>query len=134
MLFRSNTKTLIKHILKFIVLYHENDPRNGTKFITNKDKIITIFKRDLKKIPYEIFDLDDSWIDLIYHIGENYDTYFEEFEIKKYGKKRALCRYKKDEFGNKARELHNRLLYIIKNIVSLSGSSYAYQEGKSIVS
>lgn len=130
----TDIKTLIKHILKFIVLYHESDPRNGKMFISGLDKIITIKDTNLKQSPYELFNLDSDKVQLLYNIKDNGDDFFEEFEIKRNRKTRTLCRYKKDANGNKARELHNNLLNIIKSIVSLSNNSYAYQDGKSIVS
>lgn len=131
---QQKTKVLIKHILKFIFIYHENDPKGGKLFITDEDKIATIMKRDLKENPFEFFDLNENSVDIIYSIRENPDNYFKEFKIKKYKKTRELCKYKENKYGEDARKLHNSFLDCIKNKASLSDSSYAYQEGKSIVS
>lgn len=130
---KQDTRAIIKHMLKFIILYHENEPRNGKMFITDADKVITIADRNLKKNPYELFALNENLLESIYKIGENPDDYFEEFEIRKHKKKRTLCRYKKDDYGEKAKELHNHLLNNCINNISLSDNSYAYQKGKSIV-
>ena len=130
----TNTKILIKHILKFIILYHESEPRNGKMLISGTDNIITILDTNLKLNPYGLFNLNDEKVELLNNIGDNSDCYFEEFEIKKNGKRRTLCRYKDNIRGNEARKLHNSLLNIIRNKVSLSYNSYAYQKGKSIVS
>lgn len=130
---QTDLKILIKHILKFVILYHENEPRNGKMLLSGTDKIINIEDRNLKQCPYEVFKLNADKVDLLYSIGDNSDSYFEEFEIKKNRKTRKLCRYKNNINGNKARELHNSLLDIIRKKVSLSKNSYAYQNGKSIV-
>lgn len=129
----TDIKILIKHILKFIILYHESEPRNGKMLISGLDSILSFRDIDLKKNPYEMFNLNADKIRLLYDIGINGDFYFDEFEIKKNRKVRTLCRYKNDINGNKARDLHNSLLSIINNNVSLSNNSYAYQNGKSIV-
>lgn len=124
----------IKHILKFIFLYHESEPRNGKMFINRFDKILLIKDGDLKENPYDLFKLNDDIVELIYKIRSNKDCYFEEFEINKNRKKRVLCRYKNNLDGEKSRALHDKLLDTIKNNINLSNYSYAYQNGKSIVS
>lgn len=130
---KQNTRMIIKHMLKFIVLYHENHPRGGKMFITQKDRIVSILERELKANPYELFDLDEHSVELLYSIGKCNNFYFEEFEIKQYGKKRVLCRYKEDDNGEMAKKLHDKLSSVIKSHIFLSGNSYAYQERKSIV-
>lgn len=129
----TDIKTLIKHILKFIVLYHENEPRNGKMLVSGLDSVLSFRDFDLKKNPYEMFDLNVDKIKLLYDIGINGNYYFDEFQIRKNRKERNLCRYKTDINGDRARELHNNLLSIINNYVTLSNNSYAYQNGKSIV-
>lgn len=129
-----DTKILIKHIIKFIFLYHESEPRNGKMFISGTDKILISRESDLKQIPYELFNLNSKMVELMYDIGSFRDNYFEEFEIKKNKKTRILCKYKNNEFGISARELHNNLLTTIESKLSLSYCSFAYQNGKSIVS
>lgn len=125
---------LLKHLLKFIFLYHESEPRNGKMLISGTDKILTPRDSDMRQNPYEFFDLSPETVNLIIDIGSNDNRYFEEFKIKKNQKTRTLCKYKNSEDGNKARELHNKLFMIIKSKISLSHNSYAYQDGKSIVS
>lgn len=130
---KTDIKMLIKHILKFVVLYHENEPRNGKMLISGSDSVLSFRDFDLKKNPYDLFDLNADKVKLLYDIGLNGDYYFEEFQIRKNRKERNLCRYKADVNGHKARDLHNSLLNIINNNVTLSDNSYAYQNGKSIV-
>lgn len=127
-------KDLIKHILKFIYLYHESEPRNGRLFINKQDKVIKIDERDLGSNPFNYFNFTKNDIELVKKVNQCPQNYFEEFTMVKYRKKRELCKYKNDLNGEVIKTLHTKLLNKINEDICFSDYSYAYQKKKSIVS
>lgn len=125
---------IVKHIIKFIVLYHENEPRNGHLFIKNKtDIFLHSSKNTVAKNGINIFGFTKSDYELINDIMDSKDNYFEEFTISKYRKKRLICKYANSNEGEKVCELHKKIASVITKNFRYSEYSYAYQKGKSAV-
>lgn len=125
---------IVKHIIKFIVLYHENEPRNGHLFIKNKtDIFLHSCKNTIAKNGINVFGFDESDYKLINDIIDSEDNYFEEFTISKHRKKRLICKYVKSDEGDKVSKLHKKIGLVITKNFRYSEYSYAYQKGKSAI-
>ncbi len=134
---KSNVSTdfhqVIKHIIKFISLYHENEPRNGHLFTNQKDSFLkNIHENQYKGL--EVLAISVENYKLLEDIISNWSLYFNKFEISKNRKTRTLYTYIDSELGEKTRNLHRFLREAIEKNFIYSTSSYAYQKGKSVVS
>ncbi len=128
-----NLEEIIKHILKFIIIYHENKPRSGHYFILSTDSFVKKSLTNGKNIPVSFFGMTNSDYQLIKSIVANPNDYFEKFKFRDYNKIREICRYRDNDNGNQAKEIHKKIVSRIEQVIKYSSSSYAYQQGKSIV-
>lgn len=124
---------IIKHILKFIITYHENKPKDGHYFILSTDSFIIKSRTKGKKIPLSFFEMTESDYQLVNSIVKNPNDYFEKFKFRDYNKTREICRYRDDSNGKQAKIIHKKIIICIEQVINYSPSSYAYQHGKSIV-
>lgn len=127
---------IIKHIQKFIALYHENEPRNGHLFITkSNNQFLKNSVNDLDN-SLEVLSLTKDDYTLIENINKNQNklnNYFKEFTFTKNRKKRQFYKYNESEYGDSARKLHKKLHQHLEKHFIFSDYSFAYQKGKSIV-
>lgn len=125
---------IVKHILKFIILYHENEPRNGHSFITETNDLFLRNVSDMSLInSLNVFDLTSEEYKLIKEINLNKNDFFEQFVITRNRKKRTLCKYISSEKGTQVYNLHKKIESKIIEHFHYSENSYAYQQGKSAV-
>lgn len=124
---------IIKHILKFIILYHENKTRNKHYFLTSQDNFFMKYSNPVEVKGIEQFEFYRKDYDLIEEIISNKSKYYTKLEIKKNRKKRELYTYANEEEGRSAKLFHIYLRSSMESKFIYSTNSFAYQKGKSVV-
>lgn len=128
---KEREENVIRHIVKFVHIYYLYS-RFHSVYLMEKPIGKIVKEIDIKIHPYTLFNLSDNQINLLKDINKNTDKYYEQLVIKKNKKKRELIKYKDDDCGVKAKELHGYLLDILYQKYKFNQNSYAYQKGKSI--
>jgi len=122
---------LIKHIVKFLYVFNTKSDY-GT---------IQLFKDPLGKIidlnptgNYlgDVINFTKESFELIEQISNEPNMFYEKIQIKTARKKRDIVRYRDDDNGKKAKELHKCISKCLKRVYSYSDNSYAYKEGEGI--
>lgn len=122
---------LIYHIIKFLQVFNNySDYNRELLFTAPNGKIIN--QANSGKYISELFPLTDKQHTLIEHITTNSNLYYEKCLIKTGKKIRDIVKYKDNEYGKKARQLHRFILDCIGRKYKFSEYSYAYQRKKNI--
>lgn len=124
-------EVLIYHIAKFVHMYYLYSQFHSSYLMPNPiGNVIDIIQVGIH--PFSFFNISGGDIELIEDILKYKDKYFEHIVIKTNKKKRDIIKYKDDENGSKARELHKQLSKVLNEKYIANDSSFAYMKGKSI--
>lgn len=128
---KSSTDDVIKHMIKFIMVYYGKSQFNKMALI-NSSAYVAI-KHNVGKHPNTLFDLKKDDVNLIEQINDNPDNYFEKFSFISGNKRRELIKYSNNIYGESAKRLHKLLDTLFRKKYKHNECSYAYHKGCSIV-
>ncbi|BBF42626.1 retron-type RNA-directed DNA polymerase [Lachnospiraceae bacterium KM106-2] len=129
---KDKMSNIIRHMVKFIFLYHQKSRLNGY-FLVNKKSILK--EVIVGKSPIDFFHFTENDISYIKDINSNKGKYYECLNLKLKGKKRELVTYSENDRegkANYAKYIHKKVVSIILENYQYSNSSYAYRKGYSI--
>lgn len=122
---------LIKHIVKFLHVFNNNSDYGKIRLF--KDPLNKIIKTVTKgKTVFDIIAISQEHIDFLMMVNSNPNQYFETIKIKTGTKVREIVKYRDDENGKLARELHETINACLKKAYTYSEYSYAYKKGENI--
>lgn len=122
---------LIYHIVKFLHVFNNySDYNREILFKDPNGKIISQIEKG--KYISDVLPITEKQYDLIENISNCSSKYFEKIKIKKGKKTRDIVKYRDDDNGNLARDLHRYILNCFEKRYNSSEYSYAYQKRKSI--
>ncbi|NFG58609.1 hypothetical protein FC778_07830 [Clostridium botulinum] len=121
---------IIKHMMKFIYVYHAHAKYMSNNFISDPNNII---KDVSEENPVKMFNISKEDFGLINDIKNNPDRYYEKRIIITNKKKREIVKYRNNDFGMQIRKLHTKIANVLEKIYIFHESSYAYRKRKSIV-
>lgn len=128
---KTDERNLIYHIAKFVHVYYLYS-RFHRYFLLEKPLGNVIDRITVGAHPYTIFGLDEEKTQLLEEITADKEKYFEKIVIRKNRKKREIVKYRDDENGERARELHNHMLKSMQKCYLPNDASFAYRKGRGI--
>lgn len=128
---KTDERILIYHITKFVHVYYLYSQFHRF-FLLDKPLGNVIDRIATGNHPYTLFGLSQEQIQLLDSILSCKEKYFEKIVIHKNRKKREIIKYRDDENGQKARELHNHMRKEIEQKYVPNDASYAYRKGRGI--
>ncbi len=126
-------KDLIRHIVKFLHVFNNNSDYGSIRLFKDPiNKIIDPINRG--KTVFDVIKIQQDQINLIKQINAVPELFYETIQIKTGTKVREIVKYRGDDNGTKARNLHNSINDCLKQAYKFSDNSYAYKAGESIKS
>ncbi len=127
-----NFSQIIDHMLEFIIVYHQYNPR-GRQIIENEKGILKrVYNSVDSKNPIEFFRLNENNLAVILASISTPEQYYESFSITRKRKKRHFTKYNGGEDGSKIRAIHKSILHAIETNYQFTKYSYAYRKHASI--
>lgn len=126
-----NCDDIIKHMLKFIFVYHTYAKYYGFRLIENYSSIVD--KHINEENPLVIFEFNKKEIEIIKDINKDITKYLRKTVIITNRKKREIVTYKSDKNGIALKKIHYKMVKILNEKYNFFDKSFAYKKNSNIV-
>ena len=118
---------LIRHILKFIMLFKEFGQTTGEHILTKTSAII----EEVSAVSF--FQMNEKELETIKTYIDSPHFFIESYKMRRGKKSRVITKYKDNDYGKELRIVHSRISKKIIENYCFSTSSFAYRKGFSIL-